>query len=79
MVAAETSSRATWLLCPSQMWPGSNQFQFSAHLNPCMAVSGMAQETKHFSVPAHISFQPLGGAYDLEGLVELMTALLGVA
>ena len=60
MVAAETISGATQLPDPDQMWPGSNQFQFSAHLKLSVAVSSVAQETKHFTdLAQHTSFQLL--------------------
>lgn len=76
-VAAETSSGATQLPGPSQMWPGFNQFRFLVHREMCVAVSGAAQETKHFSdLAPRTSFQPLGGAHHQEGHVKVVTSLL---
>lgn len=54
--------------CPSLTWPRSSQFWASAHLKPCVAASGMAQETKRlFLSPGTDSLQPLGRVPDLEG------------
>lgn len=67
-VAAETISGATQLPDPDQLWSGSHQFQFSAHRKLSVAVSGVAQETKHFSdLAQHTSFQLLERVHDLKG------------
>lgn len=65
MVAAETSSGAARLLCPSQMWPGSNQFWFSSEtMCGCLWHSS---GNKAFLSPGTDTLQPLGEAHDLEG------------
>lgn len=52
----------------SLTWPGSSQFRVSAHLKPCVAAPGIAQETKCvFLSPGTDRLQPLGGAHNLEG------------
>lgn len=62
-------------------WPNVAWIQlirFPAQRKPGAAVSGKAQETKHFLV-WHRCPQPLGGACELEGQVVLMTPLHGQA
>lgn len=81
MVAAETSSGATWLLCPSPSWPESNQIQFSALLKMCVAESvWQGSGEKSISQPQDTCILP-GTGCDLQSgrADELTPSLLGQA
>ena len=71
MVAAETSSGATWLPCPSQKWLDPIHFasQPSETLYGCPRPGS---RDKAFLHPGTSALRPLGGDHDLEGQVESM-------